>query len=428
MKPRVIVVGGGWSGCAAAIAARLAGAEVDLFERTDMLLGAGLVGGIMRNNGRFTAAEEAIAMGAGDLFKITDRYSRHRGVEFPGHEHASLYDVHRIEPAVADHIARLGINVHMVCRVVDVIKSGPTAIKAIRTYDGHVQEADVFVDATGTSGPMGNCARYGNGCAMCVQRCPAFGPRVSLVSRMGIREMKAEKAPEVFGAMSGSCKIAKDSLAPAIVRELNKKGVYTQKVPEELINKSKLAIKACQQYALPAYAEQVILLDTGHAKLMSPYFPLPALRSIPGFERARYVDPYSGGRGNSVRFLAIAPRDQFLRVEGIDNLFCAGEKAGVLVGHTEAIITGTLAGHNAVRRALGLPLLGLPRTTAIGEYIALTREALNSESGLANSYTFAGSVAFEDIRQKGLYTTDVEEIKRRISKAGLTGIFRNKLA
>ena len=55
---KVIIVGGGWSGCAASLSARKRGAEVVLLERTDMLLGTGLVGGIMRNNGRFTAAEE----------------------------------------------------------------------------------------------------------------------------------------------------------------------------------------------------------------------------------------------------------------------------------------------------------------------------------------------------------------------------------
>ena len=68
MAKKVVVVGGGWAGSAAALAARKAGCEVELFERTDMLLGTGLVGGIMRNNGRFTAAEEAIAMGGGYLF------------------------------------------------------------------------------------------------------------------------------------------------------------------------------------------------------------------------------------------------------------------------------------------------------------------------------------------------------------------------
>ncbi len=63
-----------------------------LIERTDLILGCGLVGGIMRNNGRFTAAEEMLAMGGGEMFRITDRISIHRNIEFPGHHHASLYD------------------------------------------------------------------------------------------------------------------------------------------------------------------------------------------------------------------------------------------------------------------------------------------------------------------------------------------------
>ena len=53
---KVVVVGAGWAGCAAAVAARKQGAEVTLIERTDMLIGTGLVGGIMGNNGRFTAS------------------------------------------------------------------------------------------------------------------------------------------------------------------------------------------------------------------------------------------------------------------------------------------------------------------------------------------------------------------------------------
>jgi carbon-monoxide dehydrogenase large subunit len=69
---RVIVVGGGWAGYAAALSAKKRGAEVVLLERTDILLGTGLVGGIMRNNGRYTATEELIAMGGGAIFSIRD--------------------------------------------------------------------------------------------------------------------------------------------------------------------------------------------------------------------------------------------------------------------------------------------------------------------------------------------------------------------
>ena len=40
---------------------RKAGAEAIIYEKTDMLFRLCLAGGIMRNNGRFTVAEEAIA-------------------------------------------------------------------------------------------------------------------------------------------------------------------------------------------------------------------------------------------------------------------------------------------------------------------------------------------------------------------------------
>ena len=69
---KILIIGGGWAGCSAALIAVKQGAEVTLLEKTDLLLGAGNVGGIMRNNGRFTAAEENIALGAGELFEIAD--------------------------------------------------------------------------------------------------------------------------------------------------------------------------------------------------------------------------------------------------------------------------------------------------------------------------------------------------------------------
>lgn len=88
---KVVIIGGGWAGCSAAVTARKAGAKVEVFEKTDMLLGLGNVGGIMRNNGRFTAAEELLCLGAGDLINITDKNTRHKNIDFPGHKQACLY-------------------------------------------------------------------------------------------------------------------------------------------------------------------------------------------------------------------------------------------------------------------------------------------------------------------------------------------------
>jgi hypothetical protein len=228
--------------------------------------------------------------------------------------------------------------------------------------------------------------------------------------------------------MSGSCKLHKDSLSREIAEQLDRTGVVVVPIPEALRKGEKiLATKACQQYALADFAENIILLDTGHAKLMSPFYPLDLLRQIPGFANARYEDPYAGGIGNSMRYLALSPRDNSLKVEGVDNLFCGGEKAGPLVGHTEAIITGSLAGHNAVRQALGVETLVIPEELATGDAIAYVNRQMRTEEGLSKKYTFSGSVYFERMKEKGLYATDIEEIKARVERAGVANVFKNSV-
>jgi hypothetical protein len=344
---KVVVAGGGWAGCAAALTAAKGGAQVTLFERTDMLLGTGLVGGIFRNNGRYTAAEEAIAMGGGDLFVAMDANTRHKGVSFPGHNHASFYDVATMEPLVKKILQNYGIEMRFKTRVVDVLKYGKK-IQAVIVDGDELINGDVFVDTTGTAGPMGNCLTYGNGCAMCILRCPSFGPRISVAAKADVKELMGQKADGTFGAMSGSCKLNKESLSQELREKLESEGVVVLPIPKNLQKSGSLGKKACTQYALPEYAANLVLLDTGHAKMMTSYFPLEDLRTIPGLERAKYEDPYAGGIGNSMRYLGIAPCTSSLKVEGIDNLFCAGEKSLILVGHTEAVVTGLLAGHNAV--------------------------------------------------------------------------------
>lgn len=423
---KVVIVGGGWAGSAAAISVKKAGAEVELYEKTDLLLGLGNVGGIMRNNGRYTASEELIALGGGDLIKITDKCARHKNIDFPGHKHASLYDVNKIEGEVRDYLKSLGIKLHMQSRVRDVDFDGHK-IKGIYLADDSYVEGDVFIETTGTTGPMGNCLRYGNGCAMCILRCPAFGPRISLSERCGVSDIQGERAEDALGAMSGSCKLAKESLSEEIRNKLDEDGVVVLKVPTEDVNYGKLETKVCQQYALKEFAENIILLDTGHAKLMTTYYPLEKLRKIPGLEHAKYVDPYAGTKGNSMRYLSVAPRTNDLKVKNVDNLFCAGEKAGLFVGHTEAICTGTLAGHNAVRLAMGMPLLILPSSIAIGDIIAYESEKSKTREGRKERYTFAGAGYFKRMNEMGLYTMDIKDIRKRIAKLNLDNVFEQKL-
>jgi len=426
---KVVIIGGGWAGASAAITAKNAGAdEVVVLERTDMMLGTGLVGGIMRNNGRFTATEEVIALGGNEIFETIDANCRHTNINFPGHEHASLYDIALIEPAIRNLVTGKGVEVRLQARMKDVKKEG-NKVTAVVLTDDTVVTGDVFLDCTGTAGPMNNCGKYGNGCAMCALRCPSFGGRVSLVGQAGIEEKMGRKADGSIGAMSGSCKLFKESLSDEIVDTLNKTGVAVIPIPESLRKgEGVLATKCCQQYALKEYAENIILLDTGHAKLMTPFYPLAMLHQIPGFENARFEDPYAGGKGNSMRYMALAPHTNDLKVTGLDNVFCGGEKAGLLVGHTEAITTGALAGHNAVRYLLGKELLVLPTELAVGDAISYVNEVMETEEGMKKKYTFSGSVYFNRMKELGLYTTDVAAIRARVEKTGLTNVFANKLA
>ena len=423
---KVIIIGGGWAGCAAALTAKKAGAEVHIYEKTDLLLGLGNVGGIMRNNGRYTAAEELIALGGGDLIKLTDKCARHKNIDFPGHKHATLYDVNKIEGVVRDYLKEKGINLHMEKRVMDVDFEN-NKINGLLLSDYTYVKGDVFIETTGTTGPMGNCLRYGNGCSMCILRCPAFGPRISISARCGVSDIQGERNDDVLGAFSGSCKLAKESLSDDIRNKLDKDGVVVLRVPAEDINYGKLNTKVCQQYALKEFAENVVLLDTGHAKLMTTYYPLEKLRKIHGLEHAKYVDPYAGSKGNSIRYLSVAPRTNDMKVVGVNNLFCAGEKSGLFVGHTEAICTGSLAGHNAVRLMIGMHLLIFPSSIAIGDLIAYENEKAETREGRKDRYTFAGASYFKRMQELGLYTIDKDEIAERVKKLNLDNIFEQKL-
>ena len=78
---KIVIVGGGWAGCSAAVQAAKMGAETILLERADMLLGdRPWWAAIMRNNGRFTAAEELISPGRG-------RNLRGHRCQLPAREH-----------------------------------------------------------------------------------------------------------------------------------------------------------------------------------------------------------------------------------------------------------------------------------------------------------------------------------------------------
>lgn len=418
---KAIVIGGGWAGCSAALQARKCGADVEIYERTDMLLGLGNVGGIMRNNGRFTAAEELINLGAGEFIKIMDSIALHKNMEFPGHKHAWLTDIGRAEPIIRRYLIDKGVKIFFKSRVVNILRE-QDKIKSIMFEDRSTVSADVFIETTGSTGSMANCMKYGNGCTMCTLRCPSFGSRVSISEKAGIVDLVGERKNGIHGAMSGSCELSRESVSNEIIEKLEQDGVVFIPIPKEDIHLEKLDQKVCQQYATLEFGENVILLDTGHIKLMTSHYPIDKLRKIKGLENAVYIDPIAGGNGNSIRYLAASPRNNSMKVYGLDNLFCAGEKSGFFVGHTEAMVTGVLAGYNSVQYMLGRELMELPRELASGDIIAYSNEKVE-EGKMSERHTFSGAEYFERMKELGLYTIDKEEIRQKVERLNLTNIF-----
>ncbi|MBN7576549.1 FAD-dependent oxidoreductase [Clostridium sp. 2-1] len=418
---KVIIIGGGWAGCSAALEAVKLGAEVELYERTDLLLGVGNVGGIMRNNGRYTAAEELINLGAGDFIRIMDSIAIHKNIDFPEHKHAWLCDIGKAEPIVRRYLIECGVKIFLQSRIIDVNMEG-NKIKSLVLFNKDIVTGDVFVETTGSTGSMPNCVKYGNGCVMCTLRCPSFGARVSISSKAGVNDLVGERANGMKGAMSGSCEFPRESLSKDIIKELEKSGVVVIPIPKEDIHFEKLEQKVCQQYATLEFAENIILLDTGRVKLMTSHYPLDKLRKIKGLENVVYIDPLVGSNGNSIRYLCAAPRNNSMQVNGVENLFCGGEKSGFFVGHTEAMTTGTLAGYNAVQYLVKKPLLELPRELATGDIIAYANDKVK-EGKMSERYTFSGAEYFERMKGLGLYSIDNDEIRSRVKKLNLTNIF-----
>ena len=133
---KVVVVGGGWSGCGAAIAAAKAGADVTLLERADMLLGTGLVGGYHEETTVVSPLpRSALPWAVMSCLTPPMPATRHK-LDFPGHKHASLYDVAKIEPAVEKKLTEAGVKWHLEARFTDVVMDGKT-IKAVKTEGRH---------------------------------------------------------------------------------------------------------------------------------------------------------------------------------------------------------------------------------------------------------------------------------------------------
>lgn len=65
----------------------------------------------------------------------------------------------------------------------------------------------------------------------------------------------------------------------------------------------------------------------------------------------------------------------------------------------------------------------MPTTLAVGDAIRYVRVQMETEEGLGYKYTFSGSVYFDRMKQKGLYSINPQEIAKRVDAAEMARIF-----
>ncbi|MBM2831270.1 MAG: FAD-dependent pyridine nucleotide-disulfide oxidoreductase [Dehalococcoidia bacterium] len=422
---RVIVVGGGLSGCGAAIAARKAGHEVTLLERTDMVAGAAVRAGDTGGNGCFTAQHELRFLGGGELFDALASIKLHDNVAFPDVSiHGYIYNTGLVEPTIRRVVEKVGVKVLLESRMTNVVKEG-SQIKAVKVEDGRLVEGEVFVDCTGTRGGVAICNKYGKGCVMCLFRCVSFGDRVSIVEKAGGKESFRYQPDGKPGRIGGGIFLFKDTLAADLKARIEEEGLVRIPLPKHLIDYSHHQILSGNRSN--DFLENIVMTDIGPVAKCSAIGPmkLDKLRQVPGLENAQVEDPRSP-RWNHVSDIGIAERDNSLKVKGFANLFCAGEKSGQ-TSVDGAIITGYLAGHNAARNAAGADPLELPTSLAIGDYMAFATEKLRTGEALKVGCRLSRGEYWERMQEIGLFTDDVGKIKSRVEKTGLAGILSRKV-
>jgi len=81
-----------------------------------------------------------------------------------------------------------------------------------------------------------------------------------------------------------------------------------------------------------------------------------------------------------------------------------------LTGHTEAIITGMVAGLNAAKYAHGDSPIELPSSLAVGDYISYSNREINEGNGLRQRFNFSSGIYFKRMKELDLYSLDKDKI------------------
>ena len=456
---KVVVIGGGSAGVAAAVGAKKAGAEVVLLERQDQLLGIGRIAGSMDVGGRYPLHLEIIEMGAPEVNEALDsvtlpnmdayRKSHYPWHSLPGSEemtkHSWIYNVLTAEPALRKLCEDMGIVIKWRTRCVDVeIKDNHiTRVKVeINRHETDWIEGDAFIDTTGSAGGMDFCVKNVGGCTMCPWlACPTFGNRVNISGKAGGKTWSMRQKDGTPGVKYNGVYLYKESMSPELREELA--GCHQIFVPfRDVIDWdtdpewswATRGQDGNDGTGRPADAETSwrVSPDTGRFRLLdrgifaggagpSP-IPLEKLRKVPGFENVVAAGPVGGmnlwSLGHDLVFT-----ENTLRVQPCDNLFAAGSKAN-MVDIQPCINSGILAGFNAVRSAQGKELIELPLSIASGDIIDFSQKFLQESDGGPTTFVSAHAGHYlKRLKDLGVFPDNPDKAKQRIKDAGVAGIF-----
>ncbi len=424
---RVVVVGGGASGFGAAKVAKSVGIdEVILLERTDTLGGFALVAGIgLCGAGAFAVLAEATALGGASLYReILLPISTHTELMMPGFDRAMLYNVTKLDAWMQSNLKEAGIDVRLMTKVVGTTRNG-SRISAVHLADGTQIEADVFVDATGSVIGLPGCNSYGVGCVECIQRCLAFGDPAGLVDSE-LELISSLDGNGNKGVTGTSYLIPIASLSEELQDCVRKDGFAYIQVPPHVKPDDNRGRKAGSNsmaiMSQDVIKNNILLADIGgFVKVTANAAPRFAgsLRQIPGLESTMISQPLSGHRGHAVEGLAMAPRDNAMRICGFDNLFCAGIKSSHALFLLDVAVSGDFAGYNAARLAMGLQPIELPRSLAIGAFIPYVNELTKTKEGLKKS----PQADKKTLELLGVYRSDETEVREHVRELGLLGLF-----
>lgn len=427
---KVVVIGGGPAGFSAATNARRAGANVTILERTDMLGGLGMVAGLSYSNFAFIPVTEGRAMGGLALYDVFDSIVVHSHIEgTPQGGWTLLYNVTRLDSAMRKYLKAAGVEFILGKRVVNIEMTGDK-VTAVVCKDGTKFKADAFVDATGATTGIEACERLGMGCVGCILRCQTFGNTGGIIEK----KVKTVSALNDYGkptTIGTSVMIAIESLSPEIKQSLRETGMARIPAPKDIEPDIDRYRRAASTHSgvhdMEGLKTHLLLHDIGgFAKVVGSGSPLFArsLRQFPGLEDAMIWHPSAGARGHLTWHVAMALRGNTLKADGFDNVFCAGTKCGPQHSLIDAAVTGDLAGHNAVRLAMGKELLLLPVNLAIGAFVDHVGKMMRTEEGLKNRY---GVKSLQFLKELNVYREDTKAIVSEVKAAGLEGVYSRKL-